>query len=76
MNNYKVNSNKKKSCKKASLKVHAFVSATGMYLNLIPAKDKGERGGGKGLFIKEQWGRLLLSLGPENSKGYLLHCCT
>ena len=48
MNNYKVNSNKKKSCKKASLKVHAFVSATGMYLNLIPAKDKGERGGGKG----------------------------
>ena len=37
---------KKKSCKKASLKVHAFVSATGMYINLIPAKDKGQRGGG------------------------------
>ena len=48
---------KKKSCKRASLKVHAFVSATGMYINLIPAKDKGQRGGGggRGLFIKEQW---------------------
>ena len=46
MNNYEVNSNKKKSCKKASLKVHALVSATGMYINLIPAKDKGQRGGG------------------------------
>ena len=39
---------KKKSCKKASLKVHAFVSATGMYINLIPAKDKGQRGRGGG----------------------------
>ena len=35
---------KKKSCKKASLKVHAFVSATGMYINLIPARDKGTMG--------------------------------
>ena len=48
MNNYEVNCNKKKSCKKASLKVHAFVSATGMYINLVPAKDKGQRGGGGG----------------------------
>lgn len=35
---------KKKNCKKASLVVHAFVSAKGMYINLIPygTRDKGE----------------------------------
>ena len=33
---------KKKPCKKASLVVHA----KGMYINLIPATDKGGRGGG------------------------------
>ena len=37
---------KKKSCKKASLVVHAFVSTMGMYINLI--RDKGQRGGGGG----------------------------
>ena len=36
----------KKKCKKASLVVHAFVGAKGMYINLIPATDKGGRGGG------------------------------
>ena len=65
---------KKKSCKKASLVVHAFVSTMGMYINLI--RDKGQRGGGGGLFIKEQWEKSSLSLGPEHSDGYLLRCCT
>ena len=46
MNDYEVDSNKKKPCKKASLVVHAFVGAKGMYINLIPATDKGGRGGG------------------------------
>ena len=64
---------KKKTCKKASLVLHALVSATRMYINLIPARDKW---GGGGFFIKEQWEKSLLSLGPENSNGYLLHCCT
>ena len=31
----------KKTCKKASLVLHALVSATGMYINLIPARGKG-----------------------------------
>ena len=35
---------KKKPCKKASLVPHAFVSAKGMYINMIPARDR--RGGG------------------------------
>ena len=35
----------KKKCKKASLVVHAFVGAKGMYINLIPATDKEGRGG-------------------------------
>ena len=39
-------SNKKKTFKKASLVVHVFVSAKGMYINLIPARDKGGGGGG------------------------------
>ena len=67
---------KKKTFKKASLVVHDFVSAKGMYINFIPARDKGgggERGGG--FFIKEQWEKSLLSLGLENSNGYFLHCC-
>ena len=59
----------------------ASVSAMGMYINLyinlIPARDEGGREkGGRGVFIKEQWEKSLLSLGPENSTGYLLHCCT
>ena len=35
---------KKKNCKKVSLVVNAFVSAKGMYINLIPygTRDKGE----------------------------------
>ena len=64
----------KKTCKKASLVLHALVSATGMYINLIPARGKG--GGGGGFFIKKQMEKSLLSLGPENRSGYLLHCCT
>ena len=48
-----------------------------LYINLIPARDEGGGGkGGRGVFIKEQWEKSLLSLGPENSNGYLLHCCT
>ena len=35
---------KKKTCKKASLVLQAFVSAMGMYINLI----QGARGGGGG----------------------------
>ena len=58
----------------------ASVSAMGMYINLyinlIPARDEGVGKGGRGVFIKEQWEKSLLSLGPENSTGYLLHCCT
>ena len=65
----------KKTCKKASLAFHALVSATRMYINLIPTRDKWGGGGG-GFSIKEQWEKSLLSLGPENSNGYLLHCCT
>ena len=63
---------KKNPCRKASLVPHDFVSAKGMYINMIPARDR--RGGG--FFIKEQWKKSLLSLGPENSNGYLSHCCT
>ena len=63
----------KKTCKKASLVLHALVSATGMYINLIPARGEG---GGGGFFIKKQRDKSLLSLGPENRSGYLLHCCT
>ena len=63
---------KKKNCKKASLVVHAFVSAKGMYINLIPVWDKGQRGGGR-FFIKEQWEKSLLPLGPDSNNGYLLH---
>ena len=73
MNDYEVDSNKKKPCKKASLVVHAFVGAKGMYINLIPATDKEGRGGG-GFFIKEKWEKSLISLRPENNSGYLLHC--
>ena len=36
---------------------------------------KGQGGEGGGFFIKEQWEKSLLSLGPENSHGYLLRCC-
>ena len=46
MNNYEVNSNKKKLAKKSSLVLHALVSATRMYINLIPARDKWGGGGG------------------------------
>ena len=60
MNNYEVNSNKKKSCKKASLKVHALVSATGMYINLIPAKDKGQRGGEERAVHKRTMGEVIV----------------
>ena len=41
-------SNKKKTFKMASLVVHDFVSAKGMYINFIPARDKGGGGGGRG----------------------------
>ena len=51
----------------------ASVSAMGMYINLY-IRDEG--GGRRGVFIKEQWEKSLLSLGPENSTGYLLDCCT
>ena len=64
---------KKKNLQKASLVLHAFVSAKGMYINLIPVRDKVGRG--EGFFIKEQWEKSLLSLGTENSHGYLLRCC-
>ena len=37
-------------------------------------KGQGGEGGG-GFFIKEQWEKSLLSVGPENSHGYLLRCC-
>ena len=63
----------KKNLQKASLVLHAFVSTKGMYINLIPVRDKVGRGGG--FFIKEQWEKSLLSVGPENSHGYLLRCC-
>ena len=37
---------------------------------------KGQGGEGEGgFFIKEQWEKSLLSVGPENSHGYLLRCC-
>ena len=65
---------KKKNLQKASLVVHAFVSAKGMYVDLLPTKDKGGRVGG-GFFTKEQREKSLLSLRPESSSGYLLHCC-
>ena len=46
-----------------------------MYINLIPVWDKGQRGGGR-FFIKEQWEKSLLPLGPDSNNGYLLHWCT
>ena len=46
--------------------------AKGMYINLIPVWDKGQRGGGR-FFIKEQWEKSLLPLGPDSNNGYLLH---
>ena len=37
-----------------------------------PLWDKGQRGGGR-FFIKEQWEKSLLPLGPDSNNGYLLH---
>ena len=48
-----------------------------MFINLIPAKDKGQRGGGgerRGLFIKEQWEKSLLSLGHAVIFPIISHC--
>ena len=40
-------------------------------------KGQGTKGGGgRGLFIKEQWEKSSLPLGPEHSDGYILRCCT
>ena len=71
--NYEVIVIKKKNLQKPSLVVHAFVSAKGMYVNLLPTKDKGGRWG-EGSLLKNKGDKLLLSLRPESSSGYLLHC--
>ena len=47
----------KKTCKKASLVLHALVSATGMYINLIPA-----RGGGGRVLHKKTNGEVIVIL--------------
>ena len=49
----------KKTCKKASLVLHALVSATRMYINLIPARDKW--GGGRVLH-KRTMGEIIVIL--------------
>ena len=38
-------------------------------------KGRGGGGGGGGFFTKEQQEKSLLSLRPESSSGYFLHCC-
>ena len=48
---------KKKPCKKASLVPHAFVSAKGMYINMIPARD-----GGGGVLYKRTMGEIIVIL--------------
>ena len=49
----------KKTCKKASLVLHALVSATRMYINLIPARDKW---GGEGVLHKRTMGEVIVIL--------------
>ena len=49
---------KKKTCKKASLVLHALVSATRMYINLIPARDKW----GGGVLHKRTMGEIIVIL--------------
>ena len=49
---------KKKPCKKASLVPHDFVSAKGMYINMIPARDR--RGGG--VLYKRTMGEIIVIL--------------
>ena len=52
----------KKKCKKASLVVHAFVSAKGMYINLIPRdKGQGTKGRGKVLYNRTM-GEIIVTL--------------
>ena len=58
---------KKNTCKKASLVLHAFVSAMGMYMNLyinlIPAMGKGGGGGGgKRVLHKRTMGQIIVNL--------------
>ena len=48
---------KKKPCKKASLVPHAFVSAKGMYINMIPARDRGG-----GVLYKRTMGEIIIIL--------------
>ena len=47
---------KKKPCKKASLVPHAFVSAKGMCINMIPARDGG------GVLYKRTMGEIIVIL--------------
>ena len=49
-----------KTCKKASLVLHALVSATGMYIHLIPARGKG--GGGGRVIKKKTKGEIIVIL--------------
>ena len=51
---------KKKTCKKASLVLHTLVSATRMYINLIPARDKW--GGGGRVLHKRTMGEIIVIL--------------
>ena len=50
----------KKNLQKASLVLHAFVSTKGMYINLIPVRDKVGRGGG--VLYKRTMGEIIVIL--------------
>ena len=50
----------KKNLQKASLVLHAFVSTKGMYINLIPVRDKVRRGGG--VLYKRTMGEIIVIL--------------
>ena len=50
----------KKNLQKASLVLHAFVSTKGMYINLIPVRDKVGRGGG--VLYKRTMGEIIAIL--------------
>ena len=52
---------KKKTCKKASLVLQAFVSAMGMYINLIQGARGGGGGGERGLH-KRTMGEIIVIL--------------
>ena len=49
----------KKNLQKASLVLHAFVSTKGMYINLIPVRDKVGRGG---VLYKRTMGEIIVIL--------------